>query len=194
MKALAYTSPCCWVFWAVFLFAYLPEYVLIARSKPPKGERSDRGSLQAIVLAGWIGSLGAFYFAAISRYQFVRGRLAWFAGGLLMLLVGRFLRNHCWRMLGKHFTGDVRAVTDQPVIQEGLYRWVRHPSYSGGILMYLGTGMALTSWLSVVMMTVPTLLAYVYRVNVEERALVEHTGSRYTEYKAHTKRFIPFVY
>jgi protein-S-isoprenylcysteine O-methyltransferase Ste14 len=97
-------------------------------------------------------------------------------------------------MLGKHFTGNVRAAADQPVIDRGAYRWVRHPSYTGGILMYLGTGLALTNWLSAFIMVFATAAAYLYRVHVEEQALQANLGSRYQEYMQRTKRFIPFVF
>ncbi len=194
MKPLAYTLPYAWLFWAVFLFAYVPEFGLVTRSRPAKGEKADRGSMIVIMLAGWIGSAGAIAVAGIRTFAITRGRLAWFLAGLTILLLGRLLRMHCWRMLGKHFTGDVKAAEDQPVIERGAYRWVRHPSYTGGILMYLGTGIALTNWLSAIIITAAGALAYLYRVHVEEQALRAALGSRYQEYMGRTKRFIPFVF
>jgi protein-S-isoprenylcysteine O-methyltransferase Ste14 len=190
----AYTSPYAWIFWAVFLFAYVPEFKIIARSRPAPGATADRGSMQLIMLAGWIGMMGAFVVAAIPAFVIVRGQKIWFAAGLALLLSGSLLRRHCWRMLGKHFTGDVKASEDQPVIENGMYRWVRHPSYTGGMLMYLGTGLALTNWLSVAIIVTAGGAAYFYRVRVEERALQAALGSRYQEYMGRTKRFIPFVF
>jgi protein-S-isoprenylcysteine O-methyltransferase Ste14 len=60
--------------------------------------------------------------------------------------------------------------------------------------MYLGTGIALTNWLSVLIITAAAVAAYVYRVHVEEAALQANLGSRYQEYMTRTKRFIPFVF
>jgi len=194
MKPLAYTSPYAWFFWAVFLFAYVPEFALIASSRPAEGEKTDRGSMTLIMLAGWIGMLGAFGIAAVPVFIISRGQKAWFMAGLMMLLGGSLLRRHCWRMLGKHFTGDVKASADQPVIEDGVYRWVRHPSYTGGMLMYLGTGLALTNWMSALIIALSGGAAYLYRVRVEERALQANLGSRYQEYMKRTKRFIPFVF
>jgi protein-S-isoprenylcysteine O-methyltransferase Ste14 len=194
MKPLAYTSPYCWLFWAIFLFCYGPEFALIARSRPTQGEKTDRGSLSIILLAGWIGSFAAFWVAAIPRFLITQNQKIWFATGLIVLLLGRSLRRHCWRVLGKYFTGDVKASADQPVIEEGAYRWVRHPSYTGGILMYLGTGIALTNWLSAILMFSAGTIGYVYRVHVEELALQANLGGRYQEYMRRTKRFVPFVF
>jgi protein-S-isoprenylcysteine O-methyltransferase Ste14 len=194
MKPLAYTSPYCWFFWAVFLFAYLPEFGLVARSRPARGEKTDRGSMGLIMLAGWIGSAGAFVVAGTQAFAITSGRKFWFVAGLVMLLCGSLLRRHCWRMLGKHFTGDVKASAEQPVIEQGVYRWVRHPSYTGGMLMYLGTGLALTNWLSALIITLAGAAGYLYRVRVEEQALKTALGGRYQEYMTRTKRFIPFVF
>ncbi len=194
MKPLAYTSPYCWLFWAVLLFAYGPEFRLIARSRPAQGEKTDRGSMTFIVLAGWVGMLGAFMVAGVPAFVITTGQKTWFVAGLATLFGGRMLRRHCWRMLGKHFTGDVKASADQPVIQQGIYRWVRHPSYTGGMLMYLGTGLALTNWLSALIISTAGGVAYLYRVRVEEQALQANLGDRYRDYMRRTKRFLPFVF
>jgi protein-S-isoprenylcysteine O-methyltransferase Ste14 len=194
VKPLAYTSPYSWVFWAVLFFCYLPEFRLIARSRPAPGAKTDKGSTGIIVLASWIGMFAGFGVAGMQPFVLLRGQKIWFAAGLAIMLAGTALRRHCWRVLGKHFTGDVKAAADQPVIEDGAYRWVRHPSYTGGILMYLGTGLALTDWLSVVIIVGSGMLAYWYRVRVEERALLGHIGSRYEDYMRRTKRFVPFVF
>jgi protein-S-isoprenylcysteine O-methyltransferase Ste14 len=194
MKPLAYTSPYCWLFWAIFLYCYGPEFALVRRSRPEQGKKTDRGSMAFIMLAGWLGSIAAFVVAPNPRFAITQNRKAWFAIGLTVLLLGRLLRKHCWKMLGQHFTGDVKASADQPVIDKGAYRWVRHPSYTGGILMYFGTGLALTNWLSALIMAISGAAGYVYRVYVEEQVLQANLGGRYQEYMRRTKRFVPFVF
>jgi protein-S-isoprenylcysteine O-methyltransferase Ste14 len=194
MKPLAYTSPYCWLFWAIFLYCYGPEYALVRHSRPAQGELTDRGSMGLIMLAGWIGSIGAFAVASNARFAITQNRKTWFAIGLAILWLGRLLRKHCWKMLGPHFTGDVKVSADQPVIDKGAYRWVRHPSYTGGMLMYFGTGLALTNWLSTIIMTISGAAGYIYRVYVEEKALQANLGGRYQEYMRRTKRFVPFVF
>jgi protein-S-isoprenylcysteine O-methyltransferase Ste14 len=193
IKPLAFTSPYAWLFWAVFLFVYLPEFGLIARARPEPGQVADR-SMTLIVIGGWIGFPIAFLVADWSRFVLLQGQRAWFGLGLALLLLGSWLRRHCWRMLGLYFTGNVKVVADQKVIQQGAYRWVRHPSYTGGMLMYLGTGLALTNWLSALILTALGAAGYAYRVRVEERALARTLGERYQDYMRRTKRFVPFVF
>ena len=194
IQPLAYTSPYAWIFWAAFLVAYVPEFALIARSKPPAGEKTDRGSMGLIMLAGWLAFPAAFAVSSWSKFALLNQRVLWFGLGILILLAGSMLRRYCFRTLGRYFTGNVKVEADQPVIEDGLYRFVRHPSYTGGMLMYLGTGLALTNWLSALILVGMGAVTYAYRVRVEEQALGSSIGQPYLEYMRRTKRFVPFVF
>jgi len=78
-------------------------------------------------------------------------------------------------------------------VNRGAYRYVRHPSYTAGIMMFLGIGIALESWLSALITFVSAAGVYVYRVSVEERALAESLGQPYVDYMKSRRRFIPFI-
>lgn len=110
-----------------------------------------------------------------------------------MLILGSLLRRYCWRTLGQYFTGDVRARPDQPVIRAGPYRLVRHPSYTAGIMVFVGIGLALGSRFSFVLLAIAAIATYAYRVTIEERALLNTIGEPYRDYMKETKRFIPYV-
>src|SRR5206468_2158934 len=81
--------------------------------------------------------------------------------------------------LGASFTGEVRVRPDQRVVSSGPYRWVRHPSYTAGILMIVGMAFALDSWLAAAISFATSLAGYSYRVSVEERALAGAIGAPY---------------
>jgi protein-S-isoprenylcysteine O-methyltransferase Ste14 len=74
------------------------------------------------------------------------------------------------------------------------YAVVRHPSYSAGILMNLGLGLALGSWGSAAVLTLASVAVYSYRIAIEERALLAVVGEPYREYMRTRRRLIPFVY
>jgi len=194
IQPLAYTSPYAWIFWTVFLAAYVPEFVVVARSKPAAGEKTDRGSTTFIVLAAWLAFPAAFAVSSWSKFALLNHRIVWFVLGIAILAAGSMLRRYCFRTLGRFFTGNVRIHTDHAVIEDGPYRYVRHPSYTGGMLMYLGTGLALTNWLSTVILVGMGAITYAYRVHVEEQALGNSIGQPYLEYMRRTKRFVPFVF
>ena len=87
----------------------------------------------------------------------------------------------------------MRVRPDQRVIVAGPYHWVRHPSYTVGILMITGVATALGSWIGTLVAFSLAVVGYAYRVRVEERALSATLGEAYRSYAATTKRFIPFV-
>ena len=80
------------------------------------------------------------------------------------------------------------------LVQRGLYRWVRHPAYAGSLISFAGLGMALSSWVSFLVIFIPVFLAFRYRVQVEEAALREALGDTYERYCRKTYRFIPGLY
>jgi protein-S-isoprenylcysteine O-methyltransferase Ste14 len=113
--------------------------------------------------------------------------------GTVLLIAGSVLRRMCWRTLGRYFTGDVQVRPDQPVIDHGPYRRVRHPSYTGGMIMFAGVGVALSNWLSLFVLVITSVGVYSYRVAVEERVLLETIGPAYLDYMKRTTRFIPYI-
>ncbi|HKB80496.1 MAG TPA: isoprenylcysteine carboxylmethyltransferase family protein, partial [Thermoanaerobaculia bacterium] len=120
-------------------------------------------------------------------------RLPAFWSGIAVMLCGALLRRHCFRVLGAFFNGAVTVREDHRVIDSGAYRWIRHPSYTGGMAIFLGIGIALANWVSLACLTVIPIAAYSYRILVEERALMLRIGEPYRDYARRTKRLIPFV-
>ena len=114
--------------------------------------------------------------------------------GIVVIVIGTVLRWWAILTLGRYFTIDVAVRPMQSVVQSGPYRFMRHPSYTAILIMLLGVGMALANWASLVVMLAGGLIGLLYRVRVEERALVEALGHPYMDYMRATKRFIPFVF
>ena len=196
MRPLPFVWPYALVFWAAYVWAFGPEWRIVREGV--KGSRSaespDSGSLRLLLTGQWIALMAALLLAFFHVWPFPAGVIRpLFALGVTLLLLGSLLRRYCWRTLGEYFTGDVRARVDQPVIRTGPYRFVRHPSYTGGLMMFIGIGLALGSILGFLLLTLTTIAAYGYRVAVEERALLEAIGEPYRFYMTESKRFIPFI-
>lgn len=196
MKPLVFTWPYAVIFWIVFLWAFTPEWQIIrkARKRLKNNESKDDRSLRVIAAGMQLASFIAFASPFILGHTLeMLHRTAAFWSGTVLLVCGSLLRRHCWRMLGQYFTGEVSAKPDQPVISKGAYKWIRHPSYTAGILMMAGIGLALGNWIAFVLLTSVAFAVYTYRVHVEERVLIETLGPSYLEYMRGRKRFIPFV-
>ena len=144
---------------------------------------------------GGFASAMSFFFA---WFPSMRMPLSWqlpaFALGTLLVILGSLFRRHCWKMLGTSFTGDVRATADQEVVSRGAYKYLRHPSYTAGIILNTGVGIALGSWFSAIVMLVQSFVFYIYRMNIEERVLLRTIGEPYRQFMATRKRLIPGIY
>jgi len=114
--------------------------------------------------------------------------------GVVLFVVGLVLRWYSIIHLGRFFTVNVAIATDHQLVDTGPYRFVRHPSYTGALLAFVGFAMVLRNWASVLMISLPIAFAFLYRINIEERALAQALGERYRAYIKRTKRLIPLVY
>ena len=196
MRPLPFTWPYALVFWAVYIWAFVPEWRIVTGGvrNVKAGASTDSGSLQVMLGGMWIALFLAFPLSFARSWMFpARIQLPLFAVGISLMLLGSVLRRYCFRTLGEYFTGDVRARSDQPVIQTGPYRLVRHPSYTAGMMMFSGIGLALGNWVSLVLLLAGSMLTYWYRVTIEERALAETIGEPYRDFMKARKRFIPYV-
>lgn len=178
------------IYWAVFICAYVPEFLLNRRSRPLPGLQ-DAGSFRVVMLVQGLATAAGFFIGFQSKFGALGHQRFWFWIGVILIATGALLRRHCFRMLGNSFTAVVVVKPGQQVIERGAYRWVRHPSYTAGMVLFTGTMLALANWLSVAIVLLGALLAYTYRVHVEERALLEILGEPYRAYMERTKRFIP---
>jgi protein-S-isoprenylcysteine O-methyltransferase Ste14 len=196
LRPLPFVWPYALVFWAIYVWAFLPEWKVVQRGREgvKRTDSKDSGSLKVILGGMWLALLVAYPLAFVKTWAFPqRWQLPLFVVGVLLIVLGSVLRRYCWRTLGEYFTGDVRATPGQKVIRSGPYRWVRHPSYTAGMMMFIGIGLALGSWPSFILLTIATIATYSYRVAVEERALLEAIGEPYSSYMKERKRFIPYI-
>ena len=184
-------------FWTVYVLAFGTEFLRQVREdSPDEGTVRDAGSKHVIYAFVGGGTAIAFFVAlAVPAAAITTVPVAVFAVGLGVTLGGTALRLYAVRTLGDSFNSTVNVRADQAVVEAGPYRWVRHPSYTGAVLMFLGVGLALTNWASVACALLGALGGYGYRVRVEERALRAELGSAYEAYAERTPyRIVPFVY
>ncbi len=197
MRPLPFVWPYWLLFWAVCLWAFSPEFRIVSKAQRSArdSDSPDAGSVRVIAIGGMIAMVIAFPLAWVSslRVPAALDPLVFFVG-VLAIVAGSILRRYCWRLLGASFTGDVRARPDQPIVTTGPYALVRHPSYSAGILMNTGIGLALGSWASTAVLALAAIAAYSYRIAVEERTLLAVVGEPYRQFIRTRRRLIPFIY
>jgi protein-S-isoprenylcysteine O-methyltransferase Ste14 len=197
---LVYTNPgAAAIFLAACLVWNIPEMIgafkQTAKVSRKGASIQDRGSMGILIGLQWVGLalnflLGGLLPAAAIPWH----RTTLFLLGVTLLLLGVALRWYAIWTLGRYFTRDVAVSTDQKVVQNGPYRSIRHPAYSGTFLTMAGVGLAMTNWASLIALFICVFPGHLYRVHVEEKALIQAIGQPYVEYMHRTRRFIPLVF
>jgi protein-S-isoprenylcysteine O-methyltransferase Ste14 len=181
------------LFWAAFIWAFIPEMLHSGIVAGDPSNPQDAGTLRLINVGSDLALLLAFAASFLPWLTIPYPRLALYTGTAL-LVAGSLLRRICFRALGKYFTAAVTVRAGQPVIETGPYRWIRHPGYTAGFMMFMGIGLALGSWLSLVIFWLEIFIVYSRRVRAEEMALLDTLGEPYRAYMRRTRRFIPFLF
>jgi protein-S-isoprenylcysteine O-methyltransferase Ste14 len=179
----------------IYVLWILSEILLnrLLRSGKSDKKSSDKNSLLLIWVTILISiTIGIFvskttFYPIITNHQFP-------LLGLAMICIGIIFRLIAVKQLGRFFTVDVTIRENHQLLQTGLYKFLRHPSYTGSLISFLGFAFSINNWLSLVIVFLPTLFAMIHRINIEEKVLTEQFGKQYLDYIAKTKRLIPFIY
>ncbi len=197
MTPLAYTDEGAkYAFYVALGMFGASEWSIRLRSRMNHGgTKHDRGSFFVIVATALAGVGAAFVLAQDVQSAGI-GVARWpiFVAGLVIVLLGIALRQWSVLTLGTFFTVQVQVRRDQTVVDTGPYRWVRHPSYTAIVMSFVGIGVALENWLSLVVLLVVPTIGLVIRIRVEEKALLEALGEPYREFSATRERLVPKVW
>ena len=158
------------------------------------GERSapvvqqDRGSFNLIKLAGIIAIFGG---AALRYFMVGLVSVPMQYAGLVLAVAGLVFREWAVMRLGRFFARTVQVEQGHRLIQDGPYRRLRHPSYTGMLAIYIGLVLALGTWVGALLALVVMFAATYRRIQIEEEVLLEAFGDEYRAYMRRTWRIIP---
>lgn len=165
-----------------------------SKSRGSNGQRRDRGSLAVGSVSGVSGVALAFLAPLLLPVASIPGQpLLLFSAGIAVVILGIAWRWYAILTLGRYFTAAVIIQQQQPVVQHGPYRLIRHPSYSGVLVIVVGIGLMTGNWVSLCAITTSFLISVLYRIPIEEQEL-RRSLEKYEEYMQRTKRLIPFIY
>ena len=154
----------------------------------------DRHSLKLI----WLVNTIAITLGIMAAYRLPAGRIHLHEIGLVigrcLFVPGLVLRWWAIIYLGRFFTTNVAIAADHRLIDTGPYRFIRHPSYAGSLLALLGFTLCVPNWATWLLIFVPCGAVMLWRIHVEEAALLEGLGEPYRRYRQRTKRLIPWIY
>ena len=113
---------------------------------------------------------------------------------LLIFSLGLGLRFHAVFRLGRFFSTTAVTQHQHILIEQGAYRWIRHPAYSGLLISFFAAGLAMGDVLAMLFLLCPIVFVLKQRIRVEEQSLIEHFGQLYYDYSQRTKKLIPWLY
>ena len=186
------------IFWSTHVlavgFLVLEVFLLIAKRGRNAVATGDQGTLPLVWILISGGCLVGFLLAPrVFVFRWPES-LAIVLLADMLLLAGIILRIWAIVHLGKLFTVDVGIQQGHRVVQDGPYRFVRHPSYSGSMIALIGMACLTFNWLGFLGIIVSSLTAYSIRISAEEKMLLQNLGEDYRRYAARTKRLIPGIY
>jgi protein-S-isoprenylcysteine O-methyltransferase Ste14 len=183
--------------WKILVYGWVAAEILIGiatRTRSSGGKVKDRGSLVLI----WVTIFLAIFAGEWVRAQTapnIFGGASWLpVAAILLLIAGLAIRATAIFSLGKAFSPNVAIRDNQTIYRGGLYRWLRHPAYTGSLLSFLAVGIDTRNWITLIVIVAPITAAFLYRIHVEEAALNEAFGAEYATYSQQTWRLIPGIY
>jgi protein-S-isoprenylcysteine O-methyltransferase Ste14 len=190
-----------WVYLAVFFGASLVLTLYLMKNDPALLRRRLTGGPIAEKepgqkIAMLVASIGFIALLVVPAFDY---RFTWSGVPLSIVIAADMLTILCfytWYLVFKEnsfASATVEITSDQKVISTGPYAIVRHPMYAGGLLLFIGTPLALGSYwgLLVFPLILPALL---WRLFDEERFLTKNLPG-YREYCTKVRwRMIPKVF
>jgi len=181
-----------YLFWAWTASEVL--ILVVTRTGRKSGQIKDRGSLLILWPVIFCSVWFAEWYGDTHDHNLLVGAHWLKDVALSLLVVGLVVRWTAILTLGTSFSANVAIHATQTLNRSGLYRWVRHPSYSGMLLIFAAIGLATRNWVSLAVMLICPTAALLYRIHVEEIALNQAFGADYADYSKSTKRLIPGIY
>ena len=183
------------VFTITYFVWFLSETLLnrLLHSKSTDKQNADKNSLLLI----WITVVAVIFVAIYIAFNYhfpIYQNPVFHYLGLGIIYLGIILRIASVLSLGKFFTVDVTIREDHKLKKDGLYRFLRHPSYFASLISFVGFGITINSWPGLFLLIAAVLTVFIYRIKIEEKILIEQFGSEYQDYRKTTSGIIPFIY
>ncbi len=178
--------------WTIWMLVWLAAWAWSKRSR----KRESAGTLSLhmvpLLLASWLMLAHRVPVAGLDS-RVVPQLSAFYGIGLALTIGGLAFAVWARLYIGSNWSASVQVKTDHHLVTTGPYRFVRHPIYTGMLVGFLGSALAMDRWRGVLAVAL-VLGAFIYKLRLEERWMTETFGDAYRDYRQRTRALIPFVY
>ena len=183
---MSWFIPALWLAWALYWAAAARGVKQAARREPLWSRAAHIGPLLAA--AALLCAPRLPWALLHERLPFARDAAAWL--GAVIASLGLALTVWARVHLGRNWSGTVTVKQGHELVRTGPYAWVRHPIYTGLLLMLLGTALALGEWRGVLALLI-AFAALWRKLKLEERWMRETFGEAYDDYRRGVKALLP---
>lgn len=183
------------LFWmSIVIWLLMEAYVFFKLNRKAYDENKEKKSKLIIFGCILFGMFGSLLVDPSILETFNRPLSGWRYLSIPLILLGVLVRWRAIRQLGASFSVNVGVPEGTELKKDGLYGLVRHPSYLGEIIIFLGVAVAVYHLIGSLFVFVFPTAAFIYRIHMEEKVLIDFFGAEYKQYQKQTKKVIPFIY
>jgi protein-S-isoprenylcysteine O-methyltransferase Ste14 len=179
--------PFLWAVWAIYWFVAARGVKAVVRRESPASRLGHAIPLAISGILLWLP-----HFPGWLGERFVPETVALFLASVGAIVAGLLLCVWARVVLGGNWSGTVTLKVEHEIVRVGPYRMIRHPIYTGLLLMFIGTALARGEWRGILAVVI-AFAALWRKLRLEERWLTESFGAAYTEYRAATWALVPYL-
>lgn len=183
------------LFWiSIGIWISMESYVFFGLNKMTNKVNEEKKSKLIIVAFILLGIFGSILIDLTVVEVLTRPFNGWRYLSIPLILTGVIIRICAIRQLGASFSVNVGVLEGTHLKQDGLYKLVRHPSYLGEVVIFLGVAVVFFHPVTSIFAFVFPTFAFLYRIHLEEQVLIKAFGQKYKNYQKQTKKIIPYIY
>lgn len=114
--------------------------------------------------------------------------------GSFFVILGFVIRWIAVLSLGSRFNVSLSIVKNHTLKTDGIYKFIRHPSYTGLLIYYFGLSVMMQNIFCNLVLIIFPLIAVLNRVRREEKMLKNYFGIEYEQYCSNSKKLFPFIF
>lgn len=159
-----------------------------------KNQSVDKGTVLHIIWTVYLTQVLAF----AEAFYLNPGQLNHIDGPSWIFLVvavfGLWFRSWAYITLGKFFTMHLETQKEHQLVQNGPYKLLRHPSYTGAFLTYVFNPLFIGAYYSSIVAVIFLAWAFYRRISFEENMLHKQLGAAYEKFCVSRKRLFPGIW
>ena len=176
----------------ILAIAIIVFYAIRLRRSVLKRSAKNRIQYPYLITELLILALVIFQLAGYDPLRFsVTAEVSWL--GLILAIGGAVFSSVARITLKKNYVPIQAAGIPENIVTGGIYKIVRHPSYLGTLLAFIGLEIALGSFF--IFLPIILFPYLIKQIDREEKMLSQHFGQQWRDYQKQTRfKLIPFIY